>query len=282
MRSNLCILVLLIFALLNACYAHFLTNMRSRVLGGRIDRGVASSDPHDEIERSLIGRGRLKRVRKFNSNSLGKLVKLSGGASRKSNQETEDNIENEDDDFYGDNDEFSADLHQGTGGSHVLSFVTDMWRKTPPVTQVYIGSSIAVTLAAWAMNNNKWPELLHLKWTKVLLGQVWRPVSAFLFFGQFGLNYILTIQFVWTYMTQLEKLSYKRPEEFLFMLIFGSGALLGSYALLGLSPSYLGHNLSTYLVYIWARVFEGTDVNVMDLFVLRAEMLPCSSVHRRG
>lgn len=28
------------------------------------------------------------------------------------------------------------------------------------------------------------------------------------------------------------------------------------------------------MVYIWARIFEGTDVNVMDLFVLKSELLP--------
>ena len=41
-----------------------------------------------------------------------------------------------------------------------------------------------------------------------------------------------------------------------------------------LSPQFLGHNLSTFLVYIWARIFEGTDVNVMDLFVTKSELLP--------
>ncbi len=27
-------------------------------------------------------------------------------------------------------------------------------------------------------------------------------------------------------------------------------------------------------MYIWARIFEGTDVNVMDLFVTKSELLP--------
>ena len=75
-------------------------------------------------------------------------------------------------------------------------------------------------------------------------------------------------------MAQLEKLNYKHPEEFLVQLVFGAAALMGCYSLLGLSPKFLGHNLSTFLVYIWARVFEGTDVNVMDLFNLKAEYLP--------
>jgi Derlin-2/3 len=72
----------------------------------------------------------------------------------------------------------------------------------------------------------------------------------------------------------LEKLHYNKPAEFFMLLIFGAVTLMGLYTTLGLSTQFLGHNLSTFLVYIWARTFEGTDVNVMDLFVLKAEILP--------
>ena len=170
------------------------------------------------------------------------------------------------------------DMGDVEGGGQQMEFIksfTDMWDKTPPITQIYIGSSIGVTLASMLLNKNTWPDLLHLDWKPVLTGlQIWRPFTAFLFFGPFGLNYILTIHFVWTYMAQLEKLNYNKPEEFFMMIMFGIVALLGGYSILGLSPKFLGHNLSTYLVYIWARIFEGTDVNVMDLLVLRAELLP--------
>lgn len=39
--------------------------------------------------------------------------------------------------------------------------------------------------------------------------------------------------------------------------------------MLGFPPVYLGHNLSCYLVYIWSRMFEGQDVDVMGLFHLQ-------------
>ena len=77
-----------------------------------------------------------------------------------------------------------------------------------------------------------------------------------------------------TYMSQLEKLNYNKPEDFLVMMVFGAVSLMFGYLGLGLSPKFLGHNLSTYLVYIWAKTFEGTDVNVMDLFLLKSEILP--------
>ena len=75
------------------------------------------------------------------------------------------------------------------------------------------------------------------------------------------MNYLLTIHFVWTYMSQLEKLNFKAPEDFFVLIVFGAVTLLPLYSALGLSTKFLGHNLSTYLVYIWARLFEGTTVS---------------------
>jgi len=183
------------------------------------------------------------------------------------------------DGFDVDNDEDDEDFDDidfggGGQGNKMIAGINDMWSKTPPMTQIYVGLSVAITLACWGLNKNQWPDILNLKWSSVLSGQLWRPITAFLFYGPFGLNYILTIQFVWTYMAQLEKLNYNKPQEFFMMLVFGAFSLLGGYAALGFNTKFLGHNLSTYLVYIWARVFEGTDVNVMDLFLLRAELLP--------
>jgi Derlin-2/3 len=159
--------------------------------------------------------------------------------------------------------------------NQVVSSVNDMWMKTPPITQAYVSASILLTVLVFVVNKNSWPEVLSLNWNSVVTRlQLWRPFTAFLFFGPFGLNYVLTIQFVWTYMAQLEKLHYNKPAEFFMLLVFGAITLMITYASLNLSTQFLGHNLSTFLVYIWARTFEGTDVNVMDMFMLKAELLP--------
>ena len=196
------------------------------------------------------------------------------GGKGKKDKKTTEIIENDDDDI--DDSDFEIDENEGPKQQNqMVASISDMWIKTPPITQVYVGSSIFLTLFAFALNKNTWPELFNLNWKSVLTKfQLWRPFTAFLFFGPLGLNYILTIQFVWTYMAQLEKLHYNKPEEFFMLLIFGASTLVALYSILGLSVQYLGHNLSTFLVYIWARTFEGTDVNVMDLFNLKAEILP--------
>ena len=213
------------------------------------------------------------------------MLLLKGGANKKTEKKT-DSIEamKKDEKANGNGEEgddtdedFDMDEDEGPTGqqNHALSSVTGMWAKTPPITQIYVGSSIVLTLLAFGLNKNVWPEIFNLDWKSVVTGfQFWRPFTAFLFFGPFGLNYILTIQFVWTYMAQLEKLHFNKPAEFFMLLVFGALTLMAGYAGIGLSTQFLGHNLSTFLVYIWARTFEGTDVNVMDLFNLKAEMLP--------
>jgi Derlin-2/3 len=206
-------------------------------------------------------------------------LKLRGGAKKKvAKKKKEKAIEPEEavlDEFDEVNEADLEEPEEGVQKSQLMMSVTDMWVKTPPITQVYVGASLLLTTLVFALNKNAWPEVLNLDWRKVFTRfQIWRPFTAFLFFGPLGLNYLLTIQFVWTYMAQLEKMNYKSPEDFLIMMSFGAATLTTLYAILGLSTKFLGHNLSTFLVYIWARIFEGTDVNVMDLFLLKAEVLP--------
>ena len=209
-----------------------------------------------------------------------RILQLRGGADKKKKKAEESKktmkdilAENEDEE---DSDEEGDGLEnaQPSTNSYLVG-ITDLWSKTPPITQIYIASSVLATVWAKAFNRNQWPNILNFDWKAILMGfQFWRLFTPFLFFGPLGLNYLLTIQFVWIYMAQLEKLNYDHPEEYLILLLFGAATLIGGYTLLGLSTRFLGHNLSTYLVYIWARIFEGTDVNVMDLFVLKAELLP--------
>ena len=75
-------------------------------------------------------------------------------------------------------------------------------------------------------------------------------------------------------MSTLERMKFDVPYEFWTMVAFGTTSMVVGYGVLGISPRYLGHNLSTFLVYVWARYHEGMEVNLMELFNLRAELLP--------
>ena len=160
-----------------------------------------------------------------------------------------------------------SDVLQSTSSLSVLrdsvanflsSYLLTPWLSTPPVTKLFVGLSLlATTLSAW-LNDNEWPEEFHFDAEKTFGEfQLWRPLTSFLHLGPLGFNYLLTLQFVWTYMSQLEKLMIKTPAEYLVMLIFGATSLLSSYMVFDLPTKFLGHNLSAYLVYIWSKIFEG-------------------------
>lgn len=174
-----------------------------------------------------------------------------------------------------DDDEDETAPLEGRKPLALVSSISDLWAKTPPITQIYLMSSFIPTVASFLLNKNKWPEFLCFDWKSILTKlQLWRIYTGFLFFGPLDAFYPLTMQFVWQHMSQLEKLNYHKPEEFLLLLLFGAATLITIYSFLGISMKFLGHNLATYLVYIWSRVFEGLDVNFMDLINIKAEMIP--------
>merc|ERR1712238_250639 len=58
------------------------------------------------------------------------------------------------------------------------------------------------------------------------------------------------------------------------MILFAQLSMIIGYPMFKLSPRFLGHNLSTFLVYERSRYHEGLEVNMFELFNTRAEMLP--------
>jgi Derlin-2/3 len=188
----------------------------------------------------------------------------------------EEEEEEEDDDSlldFDDGDDFVAEaaFAEETRIDRMLT----AWKKTPPFTKGYLSASAAVTLAGFLFNRNEFPSVLLLDWSKILTRlQLWRLVTSFLHFGPLGLGYVMTAQFVWTYMSTLERLHHDRPYDFWIMVLFGQLSMVLGYPILNLSPRFLGHNLSTFLVYIWSRYHEGMEVNMFELFNTRAELLP--------
>lgn len=194
--------------------------------------------------------------------------------------EVDDDEEDDDDDedlMFGldGDDDASMDMTESDfAEDSTVDRMVDAWKKTPPLTKGYLAASFAATLYGYVANQNQFPAILLLDWKKVLMGQVWRLFTSFLNFGPMGLGYVMTAHFVWTYMATLERLNHNRPYDFWIMILFGQLSMVVGYPLLKLSPGFLGHNLSTFLVYIWSRYHEGIQVSMFDLFTARAETLP--------
>jgi Derlin-2/3 len=212
-------------------------------------------------------------------NALGgaSLVRFRGGAQLDDDDdESEDEDEEEEDEE--DNLLDGQDLDSAEAEFSEESMVgrtIDAWNKTPPLTKGYLTASFVATAFGFLFHKNEFPPWLLLEW-KALFSkfQIWRPLTAFLNFGPFGLGYVLTAQFVWTYMSQIERLHHSNPYDFWIMIIFGQLSMVIGYPIFKLSPKFLGHNLSTFLVYNWSRIHEGAEVSLFDLVTVKAELLP--------
>lgn len=217
------------------------------------------------------------------SSKLQLLLQLRGGSSALDSDD-DDGDEYDDDDQESDDEDLLFDLddmddfeiaESDFAEDNTLERILDAWKKTPPLTKAYLSASMAATLYGYIFNKNEFPRILSLEWKPVLQRlQIWRLFTGFLNFGPMGLGYVMTAQFVWTYMSTLERLNHDRPFDFWIMIIFGQLSMVIGYPIFKLSPRFLGHNLSTFLVYIWSRYHEGIEVNMFELFNTKAELLP--------
>lgn len=198
-----------------------------------------------------------------------------------------DDYDDEDSDYEDESDDFDDDdlfgLDDGDfdigeddfAEDNTLGQVLVAWEKTPPLTKAFLSASLAATGYGYLFKKNEFPPILLMNWKLTTSRlQIWRPLTAFLNVGPFGLGYVMTFHFIWTYMSTLERLNHDRPYDFWIMILFGCVSMVTGYGFLQLSPRFLGHNLSTFLVYIWSRYHEGLEVNMFELFNTKAELLP--------
>lgn len=210
------------------------------------------------------------------SPSLSRIAAIRGGAFDDDSDDDYDEFDESDFDFDDEDGMFDFDAAEDDfGDESTLAQLTEAYHKTPPLTKAYLTASFGAALLGYATNKNDFPSMLQLEWTPTLTRfQIWRPLTAFLNFGPLGLGYLMTAHFVWTYMSTLERLNHNAPYDFWLMIFFGAISMVVAYSLMGLSPRFLGHNLSTFLVYVWSRYHEGLEVNMFELFNTRAELLP--------
>lgn len=200
-------------------------------------------------------------------------LSIRGGSDYDSDFDSDSDFSDFDDDLFGLDD--TGDLEDDFSEQNTLSLALQAFQQSPPVTKLFLASSFFCSLMGYMQNKNDFPAYFLLDWKSTFSKfQFWRPVTAFLNFGPMGLGWLMTAHFVWTYMSTLERLNHNQPYEFWYMIFFGCSSMVMGYTFLNISPRFLGHNLSTYLVYIWSRYHEGLEVNMFEMFNTRAEMLP--------
>ena len=154
----------------------------------------------------------------------------------------------------------------------------DWFRQLPKVTKAYMVGALATTVAVQFLG----VSFLNLHWDPtqtVTRFQFWRPLTAFLFLGNFSLSFLFTMFILCAarrarspraaaahapplarsvrYSTALEKNPYAprggmgTSADYALMFLFGTLVMLAAGALLGYP--FLGHGLVFMVLYVWSR-----------------------------
>ena len=102
--------------------------------------------------------------------------------------------------------------------------------------------------------------------------QFWRLLTTFCYFGPLSLDLLLHVFFMQRYSRLLEESSGRSPAHYTWLLAYASIILLCLAPMM--SMPFLGHALSSVLVYIWSRRNPETRLSFLGLVVFKAPFLP--------
>ncbi|CEM14003.1 unnamed protein product [Vitrella brassicaformis CCMP3155] len=137
----------------------------------------------------------------------------------------------------------------------------------PPVTKSYVILSTGLMLLCSLDILS--PYSLYLNWNLIKEGQVWRLVTCFLFFGNFGLHFFWNQYVLVFYCSNLEDVAFRsKSADFLWMLIVTGSLLLGISYFFG-STYFFASSMIDVMTYIWGRRNPNTRMHFL-LFTIRA------------
>lgn len=102
--------------------------------------------------------------------------------------------------------------------------------------------------------------------------QYWRLVTTFLFFNSFTIDLLFQVYFMQRYSRLLEESAGRSPAHYSWLLLYATTSLILLSPLV--SMPFLGHPLSSTLVYIWSRRNPDTQLSFLGLLVFTAPYLP--------
>lgn len=102
--------------------------------------------------------------------------------------------------------------------------------------------------------------------------QYWRLLTTFLYFGPLSLDLVFHVFFLQRYSRLLEESSGRSPAHFSWLILYSTTCLILLSPLVNMP--FLGHPLSSTLVYIWSRRNPDTQLSFLGLMVFSAPWLP--------
>lgn len=141
----------------------------------------------------------------------------------------------------------------------------------PPCTRWWTAATVMTS--ALVQCNIVTPFQLFYSFRSVYAkSQYWRLVTTFLYFGPFSLDLLFQVYFLQRYARLLEETSGRSPARFSWLLLYAMLSLLVVSPIVSLP--FLGHPLSSSLVYIWSRRNPDTRLSFLGLLVFSAPWLP--------
>jgi len=153
-----------------------------------------------------------------------------------------------------------------------MATIEAWFKQIPVVTRVYVSLSV-VTTAACALELIS-PLNLYLNFKLVREKmEVWRLLTNFLFFGNFGLDFLFHMFFLVRYCRYLEEGSFRnKTADFLYMVLFGAALMLLAAPFINIP--FLGYSLSFMMVYVWGYRNENQQMSFLGIFNFTAPYLP--------
>ncbi|KAL4589569.1 hypothetical protein LXL04_002477 [Taraxacum kok-saghyz] len=155
-----------------------------------------------------------------------------------------------------------------------MSSPGEFYNSLPPVTKAYATLCLVTTTLATL-------KLLPIYYIALIYEQVffrlqvWRLFTNFIFLGPFSINFGIRLLMILRYGVQLENGPFnRRTADFLWMMIFGSSALLLLAAIPFFESYFLGVSLVFMLLYVWSREFPNAKINMYGLIELKAFYMP--------
>ncbi|KAL7750321.1 hypothetical protein RI367_004093 [Sorochytrium milnesiophthora] len=149
------------------------------------------------------------------------------------------------------------------------------WREIPPITRTWVTLTVVMSLLTFFQLVA--PLHLIFDWHYIARRREWwRIFTSFLYFGPFGIDFVLHMFFMSRYCRQLEEGSFRsRPADFAFLLLLSACTLVAVAALFpALQLRFLGGPLSFVLVYVWSRRNPYLHMSLFGVFNFSAPYLP--------
>jgi len=141
----------------------------------------------------------------------------------------------------------------------------------PVISRLYLTGAFLST-AACAIDLIT-PFSLYFNWTLVMQGQVWRLITAYLYFGLFSVDFLFHMYFLVRYSRLLEEGDFRgRTAHYVWFILFGIAnmTLVATYW----NVHFLGSALTFMMTYVWGRRNEDVKMSFLGILTFHAPYLP--------